>query len=153
GRVREALALVRGRPLADIALELWAAPEIGQIEARILGATEARIEADLDLGRHADIVPELEALVQQHPYREHLLELLMLALYRSGRQADALDAYRRGAARLRDELGLDPGRPLQQLEAAILRQDPELDAPPAPRRERLRRRGWKLATGGAVCVV
>ena len=90
----------------------------------------------------------------QHPYREHLLEQLMLALYRAGRQADALDAYRRGTARLRSELGLEPSRNLQALEQAILNHDPSLDAPRAARARRaaLRRRfGWRLiAAGGAV---
>ncbi len=152
-QLREALALVRGRPLADVALEPWGASEIGRIEERILAATEARIEADLELGRHAMLAPELEALVRQHPFREHLLELLMLALYRSGRQVEALETYRRGASGLRDELGLEPGRPLQQLEASILRQDSALDVPAAPRRQRLRRRGWKLAATGAVAVL
>jgi DNA-binding SARP family transcriptional activator len=152
-RLREGLALVRGRPLADVALEPWAAPEIDRLEERILAATEARIEADLEFGRHGDLVPELERLVDQHPYREHLLELLMLALYRSGRQAEALDAYRRRATRLRDELGLEPSRPLQQLEASILQQDEALDAPSAARRLQVRRRSWKVVTAGAVAVV
>ena len=155
GRPGEALALVRGRPLADLALEPWAAPEVAQIEERILAAHEARIRAELEQGHHAELVAELEALVREHPYREGLLELLMLTLYRSGRQAEALDAYRRGATRLRDDLGLEPGRPLRELEASILKQSPELDAPasagdPATAR---RRRGWKLATAGAVALV
>ena len=115
GRFDEALQLVRGRPLADVALEPWAAPEVDRLEEKILAATEARIESDLERGQHKHLVPELESLVESHPYRERLLELLMLALYRSGRQAEALEAYRRGAKRLRDELGLEPGRSLQQL--------------------------------------
>jgi DNA-binding SARP family transcriptional activator len=155
-RLRDALALVRGRPLADLALEPWAAPEVARLEDRVLAATEARIEAELALGRHAVLVPELEALVEQHPYREHLLELVMLALYRSGRQGNALEAYRRGAARLRDELGLEPSRPLQQLEASILQQDEALDPPPEAQRDlwfTRRRRSWKLITAGAVVVL
>ena len=155
-RLREALALVRGRPLAGVSLEPWAAPEVSRIEERILDATEECIAADLALGRVGAIVPELERLVDLHPYRERLLELLMLALYRSGRQAEALDAYRRGATRLRDELGLEPGRPLQQLEASILRQDAALDAPRRPEPDRAvakRRRGWMLATAGAAAVL
>ena len=120
GRFDDALQLVRGRPLADVALEPWAAPEVDRLEEKILAATEARIEPDLERGQHKHLVPELESLVESHPYRERLLELLMLALYRSGRQAEALEAYRRGAERLRDELGLEPGRSLQQLETAIL---------------------------------
>jgi DNA-binding SARP family transcriptional activator len=153
GGFGDALQLVRGRPLADVALEPWAAPAVGRLEERILAAREGRIEGELELGRHAQLVPELEQLVDQHPYREHLLELLMLALYRSGRQAEALEAYRRGAARLRDELGLEPSRPLQQLEAAILRQDSDLDRPAAAERVARLRRNWKLVTVGAVAVV
>ena len=153
GRFQEALQLVRGTPLADVALEPWAAPEIDRLEQRILAATEGRIDADLQEGRHAQLVPELQGLVERHPFREHLLELLMLALYRSGRQADALEAYRKGAARLRAELGLEPSRPLQQLEASILRQDPALDAPAAARRVDTRRRSWRLVTAGAAAVV
>jgi DNA-binding SARP family transcriptional activator len=155
-RLRDALALVRGQPLAGLALEPWAAPEVARLEDRVLAATEARMEAELALGRHAELVPELEALVEQHPYREHLLELLMLALYRSGRQGDALEAYRRGAVRLREELGLEPSRPLQQLEASILRQDEALDPPPEAQRDlwfTKRRRSWKLITAGAVVVL
>lgn len=154
-QLREALQLVRGRPLADVALEPWAAPEVARIEERVLAATEARIGADLTVGRHADVVPELETLVETYPYRERLVELQMLALYRSGRQAEALDAHRRAAGRLRDELGLEPGRPLQQLEGSILRQDKELDAPSPPRSDShaRRRRSWKLATVGAAGVV
>ena len=107
-RLREALALFRGEPLADLQLEPWAQPEIARLEERRLAALEARIDADLALGRHRELVPELEALAAAHPFREHLLEQLMLALYRSGRQADALDAYRRGAARLRTSSGSSP---------------------------------------------
>jgi DNA-binding SARP family transcriptional activator len=155
-RLREALALVRGRPLADLALEPWAAPELSRLEERIVAAREARIAADLELGHHAQVLPELDDLVATYPYRERLLELKMLALYRSGRQVEALEAYRRGAARVRAGMGLEPGRPLQQLEASILQQAPELDPPQRPRRERLhvrRRRSWKLLTAGAAIVV
>ncbi|MDX6617835.1 MAG: hypothetical protein QOK36_221, partial [Gaiellales bacterium] len=154
-QLRDALQLVRGRPLADVEFEPWAAPEAARIEERILDATEARIEADLALGRHAELVNELETLAATYPYREHLLELSMLALYRSGRQVDALAAYRRGAAHLRDELGLAPGRALQQLESAILRQDPALDAPLPAESERVRtqtRRSRRLALTGALAV-
>ena len=151
----EALLLVRGRPLSDVALEPWAAPEVARIEERILTAHEHRIESDLELGRHAELVQELEGLVDANPYRERSLELLMLALYRSGRQAEALAAYRRGAARLRDELGIEPGRPLQQLEASILRQDPVLDGPRRASRDPAaakRRHSWKVAAAGAIAV-
>jgi DNA-binding SARP family transcriptional activator/streptogramin lyase len=156
-RLRKALGLVRGRPLADIALEPWAAPEVGRIEERVLAATEARIQADLALGRHGELVPELGALVAAHPFREQLTEQLMLALYRSGRQAEALEAYRRVAERLREDLGLEPGRSLHDLEAGILCQDPALDGHPVRALEdlssRQRRRGWKLATAGSIVVL
>jgi DNA-binding SARP family transcriptional activator len=111
--LQDALALVRGRPLEDVSLEPWAAAEVTRLEERILAATEARIDADLALGRYRELIPELERFVAEHPFRERFLEQLMLALYRSGRQADALEVYRRGASRLRDELGLEPGRPLR----------------------------------------
>lgn len=153
-RLREALALFRGDALADLSLEPWAQPEIARLEERRLSALEARVDADLALGRHRDLLPELDALVAAHPFREHLLQQQALALYRSGRQAEALDAYRRGARRLRSELGLEPGRDLRELEQRILRQDPALDPPPAAVNggEVRRRRGWKLILAGA-CVV
>src|SRR5215475_5452023 len=110
-RLREALALFRGKPLADLSLEAWAQPEIARLEERRLAALEARIDADIALGQHRQLVSELEALVAAHPFREHLLGQLMLALYRSGRQVDALEVYRRRAANLRAQLGLEPGRP------------------------------------------
>ena len=153
-RLHEALALFRGDPLSDLSLEPWAQPEIARLEERRLMALEARIDADLSLGRHRELVPELDALVAAHPFREHLLEQLVLALYRSGRQAEALDAYRRGATRLRNELGLEPGRGLQELEQRILRQDPMLDPPSTPAaRGQARRRGWKLVLVGAGVVL
>ena len=139
-RLQQALALFRGEPLADFSLERWARPEIELLEGRRLAALEARIDADLEFGRHRELVPELEELVARRPFDEHVVGQLMLALYRSGRQADALKAYRAAARRLRDELGLEPGRPLQELERLILRQGSELDAPaqvtPTPRRRR-----------------
>jgi DNA-binding SARP family transcriptional activator/ABC-type transport system substrate-binding protein len=158
GLLREALALVRGRPLEDVSLEPWAATEVTRLEERILTAREVRIDADLALGRHRELVPELEDLVAEFPFRERFLEQLMLGLYRSSRQADALDAYRRGAARLRDELGLEPGRPLRDLEAAVLRHDPELDveAPPEPSTGGAvprSRRAWKLVVAGSLALV
>src|SRR6266436_5642771 len=114
-RLREALALFRGEPLADLQLEPWAQTEIARRDRKRSAALEARIDADLALGRHRELVPELQALVAARPFREHLLAQLLLALYRSGRQADALDEYRRGADRLRNELGLEPGRGLSEL--------------------------------------
>ena len=138
--LREALALWRGAPLADFRYEAFAANEIGRLEGLRLIALEQRLEADLAVGRHAEAVPELEALMRDYPLRERLRGLLMLALYRSGRQADALAVMQDARATLRDELGLDPGQALQQLEKAILLQDPSLDAAPAARPRRSRRR-------------
>ena len=91
-------------------------------------AIEARVEADLALGRHGELVGELEALCREHPLRERLWELLMLALYRAGRQAEALRAYSKARDHLVDELGIDPGPALRQLEARVLAQDPSLAA-------------------------
>ena len=100
--------------------------EIGRLEALRLAATEERIAAELSLGRHAEVVPELEALTDRYPLREALWDQLMTALYRSGRQADALAAYRRARAVLVGELGLEPGAALRRLEQQVLRQDPAL---------------------------
>jgi DNA-binding SARP family transcriptional activator len=127
--LREALALWRGRPLADLAYESFAQPHIARMDALRLTALEARIDADLATGRHAELIGELDALVLEHPLRERLRAQLMLALYRSGRQSDALAAYRAAHRRLLDELGLEPGTELQALEQAILRHDPALDLP------------------------
>jgi predicted ATPase/DNA-binding SARP family transcriptional activator len=132
--LREALALFRGPPLADAPLLGPASTEADRLEGQRRAALERRIEADLALGRHTRLVPELEALTTEHPYRERFHAQLMLALYRSGRQADALEAYRRARTTLVEELGLDPGRELQQLEAAILAQDPALDVEAKPAR-------------------
>jgi DNA-binding SARP family transcriptional activator len=128
--LREALGLWRGPPFADFSYEPFAQNEIGRLTDLRLVALERRLEADLALGRHAETVPELEALVREHPLRETLCGLLMLALYRSGRQADALAAYQASRAALVEELGLDPSPALQQLEHRILRQDPSLDEVP-----------------------
>ena len=134
--LREALALWRGPPLAELAYESFAQPEIRRLEELRLAALEERIEADLALGSHRDVIAELEALVAEQPLRERLRAQLMLALYRAGRQAEALAAYQDGRRALVEELGIDPSRPLQELEQAILRQDPELDPvaqrPPMP---------------------
>jgi DNA-binding SARP family transcriptional activator len=127
--LREALALWRGPPLAEFAEEPFARAAAGRLEELRLAALEQRVEADLELGRHAELVGELEGLVAEHPHRERLHGQLMLALYRAGRQADALAAYRRARAAL-DELGLEPGAALRQLERQILAQDPELDLEP-----------------------
>jgi DNA-binding SARP family transcriptional activator len=125
--LREALALWRGSPLADFAYEPFAQSEIARLEERRLVALEERIDADLALGRHADVVGELEVLVSEHPLRERLRRQLMLALYRSDRQAEALDSYQAARNALVEELGIDPGRELRALHQAILQQDPGLD--------------------------
>jgi DNA-binding SARP family transcriptional activator len=125
----EALELWRGAPLAEFAAEPIVQPAVGRLEELYLAAVEGRIEADLALGDHAALVGELEGLVMQHPFREHLRGQLMLTLYRCGRQAEALQAYRAARRALVDELGIEPGKPLQELEQAILRQDPAIDLP------------------------
>ncbi|MGO9857037.1 MAG: BTAD domain-containing putative transcriptional regulator [Acidimicrobiales bacterium] len=127
-RLREALALWRGPALADVSSDLLQGEKTRLAEFRLL-TQERRMEADLALGRHAEVVGELEALVQADPLREGTRRQLMLALYRSGRQADALATYKAGREVLADELGIDPGPELQALEMAILNQDPELAAP------------------------
>jgi DNA-binding SARP family transcriptional activator/DNA-binding beta-propeller fold protein YncE len=129
-----ALALWRGRPFEDIAYEPFAQIEIERLEERRLAALEGRIEADLALGRHADVVEELEALVTAHPLRERLRAQLMIALYRSGRQAEALRVYRDARRELVAELGIEPGDALRKLEQAILRHDPELEIVPVSSR-------------------
>jgi DNA-binding SARP family transcriptional activator len=126
--LREALSLWRGQPLADLAYETFAANEIGRLEELRLAALEERIEADLEAGRHAELVGELEALVRDHPLRERLRGQLMLALYRSGRQAEALDVYHDARRRLVDELGIEPSEALQRLHGAILRHDARLES-------------------------
>ena len=126
-KLREALALWRGPPLADLSYEPFAQAEIARLEELRLAALEERIDADLACGRHVDVVAELEALAAAHPLRERTREQLMFALYRSGRQAEALEVYRAARRELADELGLEPGEPLRRLERAILRQDPDLD--------------------------
>jgi DNA-binding SARP family transcriptional activator len=129
----EALALWRGAPLADLAYEEFAQAEIARLEDLRLSAFEERLEADLALGRHGEVVGELEALVAEHPFRERLRGQLMLALYRSGRQVEALAAYRDARRDLVAELGIEPTRSLQELERAILRQDAALDLPAVSR--------------------
>ena len=127
GRAEEALRLWRGPALADFAYEPFAQSEIARLDELRLGCLENRIEADLKEGRHASVVGELEALVLEHPLRERLRAQLMLALYRSGRQAEALETYQHGRRLLADELGLEPGPSLRELERAILRQEISLD--------------------------
>jgi DNA-binding SARP family transcriptional activator len=176
----QAIAMWRGPPLADFAYEPFAQREIARLEELRIVALEYRIDADLELGRHGDLVGELEALVDEHPLRERLRGQLMLALYRCGRQAEALDAYRDGRTRLVTDLGLEPSPALRELEAKILDQSPELASPapahparqrdgpvekpapgaaPAPRRGRLRTRilvpvlSGTLLLGAAILAV
>jgi YVTN family beta-propeller protein len=130
--LRQALALWRGSPLPEFAFDSFAHVEIARLEELRLSALEERIEADLALGRHHDLVAELEALVAHNPLRERLRGQLMLALYRSGRQAQALDAYQGARRMLVDELGIEPGQALQRLEKAILVQDATLELQPRP---------------------
>jgi DNA-binding SARP family transcriptional activator len=131
-RLRDALSLWRGAPLADFAYESFAQAAIARLEEIRLAAVELRIDADLALGRHDALVGELEALVAEHPLRERLQSHLMRALYLSGRQAEALEAYKAARRALVDELGIEPSAALQELERAILRHDPSLavEAPP-----------------------
>lgn len=125
--LRDALALWRGEALADVSQGAVLRPAAARLDELRLVALERRIEADLSCGREREILGEIEALVAEHPLRERPIELLMLGLYRCGRQADALAVYRAARARLVDELGLEPGASLQALEGAILRHDPVLD--------------------------
>src|SRR5919201_4862064 len=131
--LQQALELWRGPALADFAYESFAQGEIARLGELRVAALEERIEADLARGRHSEAVGELEALIAAHPLRERLRGQLMLALYRSGRQAEALQAYQDACRALVEELGIEPSRDLQELERAILRQDPLLDLrePPA----------------------
>jgi DNA-binding SARP family transcriptional activator len=135
---RRALALWRGAPLSDFSYERFAQDEIKRLEELHIAALEDRIEAELALGRHDELVPELEALVTKHPLRERLRGQLMLALYRAGRQAEALEAYRATRRTLLAELGIEPGHALRELEHAILAQVPELEVasrqPPSQQR-------------------
>jgi ABC-type transport system substrate-binding protein/DNA-binding SARP family transcriptional activator/DNA-binding beta-propeller fold protein YncE len=180
GTLRQALGLWRGGVLADLGDYAFTRPEAARLEELRLAAAEARIDADLALGRHDALTAELEQLASEYPVRERLHAQLMLALYRCGRQADALAAYRRVRDLLADELGIDPGEPLRQLHKSVLAQDPALDwrgscqAPPeaqrpdagtpvtspapeptrrpaAPRRELAWAR-WLLAIGSALAV-
>jgi YVTN family beta-propeller protein len=156
--LREALALWRGPALAEFAYEEFAQTEIVRLEEARLEALEDRIDADLGAGGQTGLVGELESLVAEHPLRERLHGQLMLALYRSGRQADALEHYRKARESMVQQLGLEPGPRLQELERAILAHDPALDPapratrPPPPAARRLRRGGWLIAAAGAILL-
>ena len=136
-RLRHALSLWRGPALADFAYDSFAQAAIARLEEIRVAAVELRIDADLVLGRHHELVAELDALVAEQPLREGLRRNLMTALYRSGRQAEALGVYQEARRALVGELGIDPSPALQELEQAILRQDPSLEVEaPAPAPER-----------------
>lgn len=130
----QALALWRGPPLPEVAFEDFAQGEIRRLEELRMRALECRIDAGLRLGRHAELIGELEGLLAEAPTREHVAGQLMLALYRSGRQADALDVFQRVRSALADELGLEPGPELTSLQIEILNQAAELGAPAGPTR-------------------
>jgi DNA-binding SARP family transcriptional activator/streptogramin lyase len=154
--LEDALALWHGDALGDLAYEEFARTEVERLEDLRLVAVEERIDAELALGHHDRLVPELDALTAKHPLRERLRGQLMLALYRSGRQAEALRVYSDTRKRLVDELGIEPGQPLRDLEQAILRQDTLLDLPP-PASETRRRRvlvgsGALVLAGTAVAL-
>jgi DNA-binding SARP family transcriptional activator/ABC-type branched-subunit amino acid transport system substrate-binding protein len=157
--LREALALWRGPALGDLAGEPWARAEAGRLEERRLVALERRVDADLALGRHADVIAELETAIAREPLREGMRSRLMLALYRSGRQAEALEQFQDARRTLVGELGIEPGPELRRLHGAILEQDPALELPRAPRGEvhrpasRRRRGGVLLVAGGAALIL
>src|ERR1700751_3784422 len=132
--LREALSLWRGSARGDLPDELRRTAEADRLDELRLTALELRYDAELACGRHDAVIAELETIAAEHPYRERFLEQLVLALYRCGRQAEALEAYRRARRVLAEELGLEPSPALQELERAVVRQDPSLAAPPAPPR-------------------
>jgi YVTN family beta-propeller protein len=148
-----ALESWRGPPLAQVAYHEFARGEIDRLEELHLSAIEARIEAELELGREGNLVSELESLVREHPLRERLRGQLMLALYRSGRQSEALAAYQDARRALNAELGLEPGPELQRLQKAILNQDETLDAPARAVTATSRRRGGLLIVAGALLLL
>ncbi len=127
-----ALSLWRGAPLADVPSRVLTLAEVPRLAEMRLGALEARIDAELHLGRHREVIAELQPLAAAEPLRERLHELLMLALYRSGQRAAALDAYRRAWRQLVDQVGIEPGPGLRELNQRILRSDPALLPAPAP---------------------
>src|SRR5262249_28112007 len=140
--LREALALWRGGALADLAYAPYAQPAITRLEELRLSALERRIEVELRSGQDGALVGELEALVAEHPLREQFRSQLMLALYRSGRQAEAVGLYHQGRRALLDELGIEPSAQLRRLATLMLRQDGSLEPQtpsPAPARRTLTR--------------
>jgi WD40 repeat protein/DNA-binding SARP family transcriptional activator len=171
GLAGAALELWRGAPLANVASEPFAAPEIGRLEELHMRAIELAIEAELAAGRHAEVVARLEALIAEEPLREPLHAQRMLALYRNGRQSEALEAYHEARAALIEQIGVEPGPELKRLQEQILAQDPALEAPPpivelpvqleggspllAGRERELRwlRRRWARAREGRIACV
>jgi YVTN family beta-propeller protein len=158
-KLRNALALWRGPALADLTYEAFAAPAIARLEDMRLAALEERIDADLELGRHTALVGELEELVRAYPLRERIRGQLMLALYRSGRQAEALAAFQAARRELVDELGIEPGPELQKLHKRILEQDTALGPPTRVPRTRgtisgleARRTRWLVAGLGLALL-
>ena len=159
----EALALWRGPVLPDLADYGFVAPLAARLEEERLVAVETQIDAELSLGEHAAMVARLTDVVDQHPLRERLHARLMLALYRCGRQSEALDAYGRLRARLVSELGIEPGPEVQELHQQILAHDPDLAGPPraparpaespAPSAPHKRRRGWFVAAAAAAAII
>jgi DNA-binding SARP family transcriptional activator len=150
-----ALELWRGPALADVLYERFAGAEAERLEERRLLALEERIDADLALGGGSELAAELEALVREHPFRERLLGQLMLALYRSGRQAEALAAFQAGRRRLAEEIGLEPAPELAELQRKILDQHASLGAPKVKLRiaQRVSRHGRApLVAAGAAAV-
>ncbi|MFL5842256.1 MAG: BTAD domain-containing putative transcriptional regulator [Thermoleophilaceae bacterium] len=164
---RDALALWRGPALYDVAYESFAQIEAARLDQLRLDALETRIEAELALGKHSQLVGELEALVAEHPSRERFRAQLMVALYRSGRQSDALEVYRQGTRLLMDEFGLEPSPELRELEQKIIEHSEELGAqrawrpvarrrqpadgtPPAAAAQKVRRGARLLVAGGAL---
>jgi len=147
--LRDALALWRGTPLADLAYESFAQVAIGRLEEIRLVAVEQRIEAELALGHHSEMIGELTALAVEYPLREGLSAQLMVALYRLGRQAESLDVYRRAREALVEQFGIEPTPALRGLERAILKQDPSLNLAGTPR-DRTRP---ATDSGGAVLVL
>jgi len=131
GLLRDALGLWRGPPLAELEFEPFAQVEIAQLQEQRLAALEARVEVDLALGRHAALIGELQGLLAEHPTRERFAADLMLALYRSGRQAEALGVYRDARRVLVERVGVEPGPELQRLQLAVLDHDASLELPPA----------------------
>jgi YVTN family beta-propeller protein len=157
--LRDALALWRGPAFGDLAYEAALQDGAASLEERRLGAVEDRVDADLALGRHAELIAELDRLVAENPLRERLRGQQMLALYRSGRQADALRAYADARRQLVEQLGIEPGPGLRALERAVLEQDPALGGVQAlPRQPRSASvpgrapRRWWLAVGGAMLL-